>query len=91
MLYEVITVLGRRKDLNIHPGLADLGDRAFIRQEGRGFDLKAAAVPHDDLVFNRGSSDNNIQVVLALQAFLDDLHMEHPQESAAETEIKRLV
>ena len=52
-----------------------------------------AGVVHDDLlalhralVLDGGRGDDEVQVVLALQALLHDLHVQQPQEAAAEAE-----
>ena len=42
------------------------------------------------LVDHGGRGGDQVQVVLALQALLDDLHVEHAEEAAAETEAQGL-
>ncbi len=44
----------------------------------------------DNLVLYRWRSNNNIQLILALQALLDDLHVKHSEETAAEPKVQGL-
>ncbi len=74
--------LFRRENLNAHPRLANLGDGALVGQVSRAFDESHfARVGHDDLIFYARSGCHQIEIVFALQSFLDDLHVEQAPES----------
>ena len=44
----------------------------------------------EDVVFHRGSGRKQIEVELALEAFLHDLHVQKPQKADAEAEAERV-
>ena len=54
-----------------------------IRVIGGIVDLHHGAVGHVDLVDHRGHGGNQIQVVLSLQALLNDLQMQEAQKATA--------
>src|SRR5690606_3110141 len=56
----------------------------------RVLDLEDLAVLHDDLVDDGGRRGDEVHVELTLEALLDDVHVKHPEEAAAETETERL-
>ena len=59
-------------------------------QERRVVDLDlAAAVGQLDVVFDRRRRGDEVEVELALEALLDDLHVEQAEEAAAEPEPER--
>ena len=58
------------------------------RSAGLSIDEGLAAV-HDDFVFDARGGGEQIEVVLALQPLLDDLHVEQTEEAAAEAEPER--
>ncbi len=64
--------------------------RAGIGQVGRIVDLHHLAVGPQNLVDDRRRGGDQVQVVLALEALLDDLHVQHPEEAAAEAEAQGL-
>ena len=64
----------------------DLVYRLKIRGVVNG---KYFAVGFMNLVHNRGRSGDQIKIELALQAFLDNFHMEKAQEAAAEAVAER--
>ena len=76
----------RAKDVRLDDGLADLGHFVDRRQLGRVVDVQHFPGVREDLIDHRRRSGDQIQVVLALQAFLDDLHMEHAQKAASKPE-----
>ncbi len=76
--------------MRLDDGLADLGDLAWLRQIGRVVDLDDLAVRELHLVDHGGRGGDQVQVVLALQALLDDLHVQHAEEAAAEAEAQGL-
>ena len=75
-------------DADVHPGLADLLHLLRRGQFGRAVDEDVFAVRLRHLVLNAGRGGEQIEVVLALEAFLDDLHMEEAEEAAAEAKAK---
>ncbi len=82
--------VARRHDAELDPRLADLLDVRDGRQARRVVDVDvAAAVGQRHQVLHRRSGRNEIQVELALQSLLDDLHVEQPQETATEPEAER--
>ena len=82
-------VLGDQ-DVGLDDGLADLADLGRLRQVGRVVHHDDGAVVAQDLVDDRGGRGDQVEVVLALQALLDDLHVEHAEEAAAEAEAQGL-
>ena len=75
------------RDLDIR--LIGLGDRGHIRIIMGIVDQNRAAVSLDDLVYDGGQSRHEVEVKLALQTLLNDLHMQHSEKAAAEAETKR--
>ena len=55
-------------------------------QNGRIVDLDPLAVGFDDFVDDAGIGRDDVHVVLAPQALLDDFHVQETQEAAAESE-----
>jgi hypothetical protein len=56
----------------------------------RGSRRHGLAVAEVDLVDHRRGGGDEVEVVLALEPLLDDLHVEQPEEAAAEPEAERL-
>ena len=54
--------------------------------DGLSTTVIAAAVDQHDLVLDRRRRGDELEVELALQALLDDLHVEQAEEAAAEAE-----
>ena len=52
-------------------------------------DLEHRAVGHRDVVAHAGRGGDQVELVLALQALLDDLHVQQAEEAAAEAEAER--
>ena len=75
--------------LTLDERLADLLDLADGRQGRRVVDVHDAAVGLQDLVgdVRRGLDEGD--ALLALEALLDDLHVQEPEEAAAEAEAER--
>ena len=61
-------------------------DRRQVRELGRVVDVDDLAVLLHDLEDHRGRGGDQVQVVFALQALLDDLHVQHAEEAATEAE-----
>ena len=89
-LHEAADVAVRRDDAELDPRLLDRLDLADFGELGRVVDRDPAAV-HRQLhpVLDRGRGGDEVEVELALEALLDDLHVEQPQEAAAEPEPER--
>ena len=69
--------------------LLDRDDPAGVGQAGRRVDLDHLAVGLQHAVAHRGRGDQQLEVELALEPLLDDLHVQEPQEAAAEAEAER--
>ena len=67
-------------------GLFDFGDFAGIEPAGRVVDLDHGAVSLVDLVAHAGGGGDEIEIELALETLLNDLHVKQTEEAAAETE-----
>ena len=67
----------------------DFGDLALIGPAGRIVDFDELAVGQRDLVAHARGGGDEVEIVLALEAFLDDLHVEQAEEAAAKAEAER--
>ena len=88
-LHDVADALGRRDHLGGDHRLADLLHPGHVREVGGVGDLDdlllAVLVGGElDLVRDGGGGLDEGDVALPLQPLLDDVHVEHPQEAAAE-------
>ena len=89
-LHERADVRLGRDDRDLDPRLRDGLDVADGGQLGRVVDDDlAAAVGERDVVLDRRRGRDEVEVELALQALLDDLHVQQAQEAAAEAEAER--
>ena len=88
-LHDRARVLGRHDDLGLEVGLLDVVDAGDVGQVLGASDLDHLAVGLVDVVVHRGAGRDQRQRELALQALLDDLHVEQPQKSHAEAEAQR--
>ena len=70
-------------------GLFDLGDLAGIGPARRVVDFDHACRRFGDLVAHAGSGGDEVEIEFALQALLDDFHVEQAEEAAAEAEAER--
>ena len=75
--------------MRLHHGLFHILDLGRIRQVAGVIDRKLRSVVLLYFIDNARCSRHKVQVKLALQPFLDDLHVQQPKESAAEAETKR--
>src|SRR3954451_21480041 len=82
-LHSGADITVRQDDGDIDPGLADLGDFVRGRQLSRVVEPELLAVGAGDLVLHAGGGEDEGDVVLALQALLDDLHVEETEEATA--------
>ena len=69
--------------------LLDVLDLPFGRDLGRVVDLDHLAVGQGDAVAHGRRGRDEVEVVLALEPLLDDLHVEQAEEAAAEAEAER--
>ena len=65
-------------------------DRGGVGHLGRAVDLDPLAADHLDEVADVGGRRQQLEVVLALEPLAHDLHVEEPEEAAAEAEAERL-
>ncbi len=82
-------MLRRRQNHRRDHRLFDFGDAAGVRQLRRAVDFVQLAIGRRHPVKHPRSRRHEVHVELALQALLDDLHVEQSQESAAEPESQR--
>ena len=74
----------------LDPRLANLLDLADWRELGRVVDAhRGATVDPEHFVFDRRGGRDQIERELALEALLDDLHVQEAQEAAPEPEPER--
>src|ERR687898_2441956 len=83
-------VLLRHQDRGPDVGLLDRGDLDAVRHVGRRVNDHLAAVGEPDVVLDVRGRGQQLEVVLALEALAHDVHVEQPEEAAAETEAERL-
>ena len=83
-------VLLRHENDRFDDRLANLVDFRGIRHFRRVLDARDRPVAQLNLVDDGGSSGHERHVVLALEAFLHDIHVQQAQEPAAESEAERL-
>ena len=83
-------VLLRHQDRRGDDRLADLLDARQVRQLRRVLDLEHRAVAQQDLVDDGRRRRDQVQVVLALEPLLHDVHVQQAEEAAAEAEAQRL-
>src|SRR5581483_10867166 len=88
-LEDAAEVLLVGEDLGLNHGLFDLLDVARVRPARRIVDRENLAVRQGDLVLHAGGGGNEVEVVLALEALLDNLEVQQAEEAAAESEAER--
>ena len=67
-------------------GLFDFGDLAGIEPARRVVDFDHLAVGLCDLVADAGGGGDEVEIEFALEALLNDFHVEQAEEAAAEAE-----
>ena len=72
-------------DVDIDDRFADFLNRLGLGKKGRVIDDQFGAIGERDLINDRRVGRDHIHVELAAQAFLDDLHVKHSQETTTET------
>ena len=88
-LQDGADVLGRRQHHRGDDRLFDLLDPAGIGQLRRAVDLLHHAVGGRHPVEHARRGGDQVHVELALEPLLDDLHVQQPEEAAAEAEAER--
>ena len=88
-LHDGTRVLRRADDLCLEVGFLDTFDARGLGKVLRTADIDHFAVGLVDVIVDRGTRGNEVQVELALQAFLDDFHVQQAQEAHAEAETER--
>ena len=85
-LDEAAHKVGAGEDGGLDDGLFDLGDLLEGRQLGGVVDRNLRAIREVHVVAHAGGRDDEVQVKLALQTLLHDLHVEQAQKATAEAE-----
>ena len=76
----------RHKNIGAHDWLAHVFDGRQVWQLGRVIDVDRLAGLEQQLEDYRRRRGDQVQVVFALQALLDDFHVQHAEEAATEAE-----
>ena len=74
------------EDFGCDHGLADARNALRLRPARGVIDVDHASVGHRDVVPHARRGGNQVQLVFALEALMDDLHVEQSQESTAKAE-----
>ena len=88
-LHDGARVLRRADDLCLEVGFLDTLDARGLGKVLRAADIDHLAVGLVDVIVDRGTRGNEVQVELALQAFLNDFHVQQAQEAHAEAKAER--
>ena len=88
-LQDAADVLGRRQDHRRDDRLLDRRDAAGVGQLRRAVDLLDHAVGRGHPVQHARRRRHQVHVEFALETLLDDLHVQQPEEAAAEPEAER--
>ena len=88
-LHDGTRILGRADNLGLEVRLLDALDARSLGQILRAANINHLAVSLVDVIIHRRARGNQVQVELALQALLDDLHMQQAQEAHAEAKAER--
>ena len=87
--HDVAHIVLRADDGHLHIRLLRVLDQGGIGVVVGIVHLQHGAVGLVDVIDDGGQRGHKIKVELPLQAFLDDLHVEHAQKAAAEAEAQR--
>ena len=88
-LHDGTRILGRADDLSLEVGFLDTLDARGLGKILRATDINHLSVSLVDVIVNRGARGNEVQIELALQAFLDDFHVQQAQEAHTEAKAER--
>src|SRR5262249_7018133 len=86
---DLAEILFARDHGRVDNRLLDLVDLCLRRPARRVVDFDQLAIEFLDAIADAGRGCDEVDVELALQAFLDDLEVQKPEEAAAETETER--
>ena len=87
--HDVADKLLRRDDRHVHERLLRQLDGGGVRVFVRIVDHDDGAVRLRDAVDDGGQGGDEVEIKLALQPLLDDLHMQHTQKTASEAKTQR--
>ena len=88
-LHDGTRILRRADDLCLKVGLFDTLDARGLGQILRAADIDHLAVSLVHVVVDRRARGDQVQIELALQTLLDDLHVQEAQEAHAEAKAQR--
>ena len=88
-LQDRAEILVGHHDRGLDPGLVDGGDARHVGIVGRVVEVDLLPVRERDVIDDRRCRRDDLQVELAFEPLLDDLHMKQPQKAAAETHAQR--
>ena len=88
-LHDGTRVLRRADDLCLEVGFLNALDARSLGQILRAADIDHLAIGLVHVIVHRGARGNEVKIELALQALLDDLHMQQAQEAHAEAKAER--
>ena len=88
-LHNGTRILGRADNLGLEVGLLNALDARSLGQILRAADINHLAVSLVDVIVDRWTRGNEVKIELALQAFLDDFHVQQAQEAHAEAKTER--
>jgi hypothetical protein len=89
-LHDLADELLRGEDRGADVRLADLGDRCRVGHVVGAVDLDHGAVGQRHLVLDARHRRQQLEVVLALEPLAHDVHVQQPEEAAAEAEAERV-
>ena len=89
-LHHRTDIIVRYEDRHGIDRFTDFGNLIDGREFARIFHAHDFAVRHQNFVHDGRRRRDEIHVVFALQTFLNDVHVQEPQEPGAETEPQRL-
>ena len=88
-LHNGTRILGRADNLGLEVGRLNALDARSLGQILRAADINHLAVSLVDVIVDRWTRGNEVKIELALQAFLDDFHVQQAQEAHAEAKTER--
>ena len=88
-IHNIAHVFLRGIDMGIGDRFLRLRYQRWVRIIGRVVDRDHLSVRLCDMVDNAWRSRNNVQIVFPFQALLDNLHMQKPQKTTAESKAQR--
>ena len=86
--HDSADIFSRNEHLSRKDGLADFRNRIGGWEGSRVLHIYHGAIVLDHLIAHVGYSGNDLKVMLAFKALLDDFHMQQPQVATAEAKAK---